>query len=394
VASQLQGSSDAILQKQMGHTHRFQRPDADYLDLDRTREQISGHGGLIQVGKKGGKVYFNLLAQYRSPGLNLNDMGYIRQADFLGEAGEISYRMNEPGLWVRNYTLTLAQSARWSFGGDNIYNLVGAAFALRSNKLWSYSLRYSYDFSHLDIRELRGGPALRMDGEHQSNAIISSNSSKDLSVKIGAHANWYKVPNSQQELAYLQLTWLPIKMVRLSALTSMSWRKYHQQYVRTLSDNDETIYLVGNIDQQTPSITFRAELFLNPELSLQYYGSPYFSVGDYSEFKRVDQSREHDMKTRLEVLDVAYDNENNSYSFDYNGTAWNFSNPDFSFSQFRSNLVFRWEYNPGSTFYLVWAHDRSEWDGAYNPISDIVGDLFTTGGNNVFMFKLNFWFSL
>ena len=394
LGSQLQGSQDAILKKQLGPIHRFQRPDATYLDLDSTREQLGGHGGLIQVGKKGGKVYFNLLAQYRSPGLNLNDIGYIRQADFVGEAGEISYRMNEPGLWVRNYNLNLAHEARWSFGGENIYNRAGAAFVLRSNKLWTYYLHYSYDFSHLDIRELRGGPALRLDGEHQSNAYISSNSSKDLSARVGAHVNSYTVSDSHQEVISIQLTWLPIKKIRLSALASMNWRKYHQQYVQTLNEDEETIYLVGQIDQKTPSLTFRAELFLNPELSLQYYGSPYFSVGDFDEFKRVDQSTERDMDKRLETLDVTYDTENNSYGFDYNGTSWDFANPDFSFSQFRSNLVFRWEYHPGSTLYLVWAHDRSDWQGAYNPVADIVGDLFQAGGNNVFMFKLNFWFSL
>ncbi len=78
----------------------------------------------------------------------------------------------------------------------------------------------------------------------------------------------------------------------------------------TLTEDEETIYLVGHIDQLTPSLTFRAELFLNPELSLQYYGSPYFSVGEFSDFKRVDQSRERDMEARLEALDVIYDEGN------------------------------------------------------------------------------------
>lgn len=394
MGSQLQGSQDAILLKQMGPIHRYQRPDASYLEVDSTREQLGGHGALIQVGKKGGKINYNLLGQYRSPGLNLNDMGYIRRADFVGEGAEVSYRMNEPGDWVRNYTLILNQEARWSFGGENIYNQLGSEFDIRSNKLWSYSLAYAYDFSHLDIRELRGGPALRMDGENQTSAFISSNSSKDLSARIGAHANWFRVDDSHQEVVYTEITWLPIRKIRLSALASMDWRKYHQQYVRTLTEDEQTIYLVGQIDQQTPSLTFRAELFLNPELSIQYYGSPYFSVGDFSEFKRVDQSTERDMESRLEALDVTYDAGNNSYSFDYNGSSWSFLNPDFSFSQFRSNLVFRWEYHPGSTLYLVWAHDRSDWEGAYNPVSDLVGDLFQSGGNNVFMFKLNFWFSL
>ncbi len=93
IASQLKGSSDAILSQQLGHTHRFQRPDASYLEVDSLREQLAGHGGLIRTGKKGGKVNFNLTGQYRSPGLNLNDMGYIRQADFIGESADVSYRI-------------------------------------------------------------------------------------------------------------------------------------------------------------------------------------------------------------------------------------------------------------------------------------------------------------
>jgi hypothetical protein len=93
-------------------------------------------------------------------------------------------------------------------------------------------------------------------------------------------------------------------------------------------------------------------------------------------------------------MDVTYDQANNSYGFDYNAASWNFNNPDFSFSQFRSNLVFRWEYKLGSTLYLVWAHDRSGWEGTYHPVSDITGDLFGMAGNNIFMFKLNFWFSI
>jgi hypothetical protein len=62
--------------------------------------------------------------------------------------------------------------------------------------------------------------------------------------------------------------------------------------------------------------------------------------------------------------------------------------------QFRSNLVLRWEYKLGSTLYMVWAHDRSGYETLYNPVSEIAGDLFGIRGNNVFMIKLNFWFSL
>ena len=34
---------------------------------------------------------------------------------------------------------------------------------------------------------------------------------------------------------------------------------------------------------------------------------------------------------------------------------YSFENPDFSYVQFNSNLVLRWEYIPGSELFLVWS---------------------------------------
>ena len=34
---------------------------------------------------------------------------------------------------------------------------------------------------------------------------------------------------------------------------------------------------------------------------------------------------------------------------------YSFTDPDFNFVQFRSNLVLRWEYIPGSEVFLVWS---------------------------------------
>ncbi|MFC2113588.1 DUF5916 domain-containing protein, partial [Bacteroidota bacterium] len=182
--------------------------------------------------------------------------------------------------------------------------------------------------------------------------------------------------------------------IRLRGNVNIDQSNYHQQYVATLSGSNSKEYIVGNIDRHTTSFTFRGELFITPELSFQYYGSPYYSVGKYDSFKRVDLASAVDIDSRLEKLDVSYDEATSKYSFDRNAETFSFSNPDFSFMQFRSNLVFRWEYKLGSTVYLVWAHDRSNWDSFYNPVKEIAGDLFTVSGNHVFMVKINFWFSV
>jgi hypothetical protein len=394
IASQMSGSADAILLKQLSHIHRYQRPDADYIEVDSLREQLGGHGALIRVGKNGGRWNFHLQGQYRSPGLNLNDVGFIRQSDFLGEMTEVSYEMNDPKKWIRNYKLMLRQEAEWSFGAENSSNLAEAALILRNNKLWSFSLSSTYKFSILNTRELRGGPALRNDPRYILGLSVGSNSAKDLSGRVNYNYIALGMPNSFQNSLRFSLTWLPVKRLKLSAVTGLSQQQYHQQYVSSIIGSASTEYVVGYIDRQTTSFTFRTELYITPEMSIQYYGSPYYSVGSYDDFRRVDQSHAHDINERLEQLDVSYDQAQNTYSYVNDGETHQFYNPDFSFMQFRSNLVFRWEYKLGSTIYIVWSHDRSGWEPEYNPIGDIVGDLFGIKGGNVFMIKANFWFSL
>jgi len=394
IASQLNGSTEAILRKQLSHIHRFQRPDADHVEVDTLREQLGGHGGLVSVGKNGGKWNFQVQGQYRSPGLNLNDMGYLRQSDFLGEKTEVSYQMNDPRKWIRNYNLMLFQEAEWSFGGENTGNLIGASALLRNNNLWSFRLSSTYNFSILDTRELRGGPALRNDPRYLMGLTVASNPTKDLSGNVNYSFMTLGMPNSVQNSLRFSLTWVPVKRLKISGLVNLSNQQYHQQYVSATTGSASTDYVVGDIDRQTSSFTFRTELYITPQLSIQYYGSPYYSVGNYDAFKRVDQSQARNINERLEQLDVSYDPSQNSYSYVNDGETFQFYNPDFSFMQFRSNLVFRWEYKLGSTLYFVWSHDRSGWDPEYNPIGDIIGDLFGIEGGHVFMVKANFWFSL
>jgi hypothetical protein len=393
IASRLHGTSGAIHLKQLENTHRFQRPDAGHLTLDTGTTHLAGHGGLISIGKKGGKFNFDFSGEYRSPGLDLNDMGYIREADIIGQEADFRYRMNEPKKWVRNYSLGLTQRAAWSFGGENIINNWIADFQLTSNRHQAYRLMYVLNLSRLDTRELRGGPALRLGRWQTIGALTRTDTSKDLYGMVMFHYVHMGEKRADRWLYNLSVTWLPVRRLKLSGDFEYDLRKYDQQYVTTLTGEGDHQYLVGWIDHRTASLTFRGEVFLTPELSLQYYGSPYYSVGDYDRFQRILDAGSRDPGKRMQDLEVLHLEEQDRYSFDLDGTGYSFSNPDFSFMQFRSNLVLRWEYKLGSTLYFVWSHDRSGWESQYRPIGDITGDLFGVKGKHVFMLKLNFWFS-
>ena len=86
--------------------------------------------------------------------------------------------------------------------------------------------------------------------------------------------------------------------------------------------------------------------------------------------------------------------DNNRWEVDENRddiTDYYFSNDNFNFMQFRSNLVFRWEYKPGSALYLVWSQGRTESTsyGDFLPLSDFK-DLYNKHPQDIFLLKVSY----
>ncbi|MBK9390294.1 MAG: hypothetical protein IPN68_08925 [Bacteroidetes bacterium] len=85
--------------------------------------------------------------------------------------------------------------------------------------------------------------------------------------------------------------------------------------------------------------------------------------------------------------------ENSDGSTDYS-----FDNSNFNVKEFLSNFVVRWEYNPGSSVYLVWSQTRSSYisNGDLNVMDDL-GDLFDSKvekPHNVFLVKFSYRFGI
>jgi hypothetical protein len=150
------------------------------------------------------------------------------------------------------------------------------------------------------------------------------------------------------------------------------------QYITELELLPLNRYILGTINQKTLGLTIRADLNLTPEFSIQYYGSPFISRGSYSRIKYIT-----DPKAKL--FEDRFD--------DYTGPLS--SNPDFNFHEFRSNLVAKWEYRLGSFIYLVWSSERSgTTTDSHISAGESYKQLRSIFPNNIFLIKLNYWFSL
>lgn len=169
----------------------------------------------------------------------------------------------------------------------------------------------------------------------------------------------------------------------------------------TLDFGRESRYIFARIHQKTLAVTIRLDISLTPEFTIQFYGQPFISAGKYSEIKHITNPLAEKYSDRFHIFgdaEIQYNENNEIYTIDETADGnidYNIEQPNFNFLQFRSNLVFRWEYKPGSTIYLVWSQGRTETDNRGNfSFSNDFRDLFKVTPHDVFLIKFTHRFDL
>ncbi len=399
VFSTVSGSTEAISRTQRSITHLFQREDASYLDVDTDKTNLTGSGGNLQFGKASGSWRYEFGGTWRSPELELNDVGFQRQADDIRHYGWIGYRTTKPRKSIRAFALNYTHLAAFDFGGnlnEITLNLNGWV-NLKNN--WWINGGFSHKPELYSNYVLRGGPRLKLSQEFSYRNGFISDARKKFRITMNYSGRW----RANKELAFNQisgqLTYQPSNALQLSFLPSYSINKNKLQYVSQQSFNTDKRYINATIDQQTLNFPLRIDYILRPNLSIQFWGQPFISRGRYSEFKFITNPIANKFKDRFSTYsDTQISLDSGIYAIDENDDGmedYSFFQPDFSFVQWRSNLVLRWEYIPGSEIYLVWSQDISQFgdfnDGLFQGLDN---NLLNTQPQNIFLIKATYRFMI
>ena len=401
VFSHIRGSEEALIRAQRSSIRYFQRPDAEYVSLDSSRTSLSGHGGSLFFGKSGnGHVNFVVGGTWRSPGLELNDMGYLRMADMIIQFSWMGLRWWEPFSIFRNFNINFNQWSAWNFGKDNVVNGGNINLHMQFKNYWNFGMGIGYEAETLSTSSLRGGPAMLFPSRWNAWFNVGSDSKKTFRFSFSNTNSWLGDGYSRFHAFRPGITWRPSNIFSLSANPFYNINKDDLQYMGT-ETNGEDRYIFGRIDQKTMGLVLRFNCSITPTLTIQYYGQPFVSAGEYTQLKRITEPRADAYADRFDTYmddEITYDASDEAYLIDENGDGvfdYSIENPDFNFRQFRSNLVIRWEYSPGSTIYLVWSQSRTGYEGVGDfSFRHDMRDLFHVYPHDVFLIKLNRWFSL
>ena len=380
MASTVSGDAAVIAATQRDPVHNFTRPDAD-LGYDPTRTSLSGHAEEVRFAKFGGNmVRFETSYGRRSPGFEINDLGFMRRADEQNQATWVALQFRKPTKVYRSFQMNFNEWNSWNTDGLKTETALNTNWHLNSTNNWWWHLggTVAQLGSFCDVCT-RGGPAIRRSPVMNFFAGVNT----DDRWRVTPHLFF---GGGSGDYGASGFYWIePSLEVRPTSATQMSFGfSYNKtdddsQWFGNFTDAGGTHYSFAALDQTTVSFNTRVSYTMTPTLTLQVYASPFLTRGTYSNVRETSATpRADDYAARYQP---------------YTPPAG--SDMGFNFKQLRSNTVMRWEYRPGSTLFVVWTHGRD----AFFPIegtrswSQEYDNLFEQHPDNTFLVKVAYWLS-
>lgn len=400
VLSNVRGSAEAILNTQTSITHLFQRVDADHVGVDHTKTALTGTGGRFEFGKGGGGDWrYAIGGNFKSPELELNDLGFLRQADDIRQYAVLRRLFNKPTSWYRRANTWAELSTAFDFEGN--YNRIQyeiGGFVNWKNNWWS-EIGGAHKPRIFTNTFLRGGPRWSYNEENYIFVFSGTDQRKKLSFRTGTVQSRAKQDNFSLARYEIGTRYQPLNSLSLSLDLEYEDSPSKTQYVSEESFNGISRYILGGIDNETYTSTLRVNYNINPNLTIQYYGQAFIFKARFFDFNYVNDPIAEDLNNRVSfynpnqigLTDGVYQvDENQDGVVDYT-----FGDPNFSFGQFRSNLVVRWEYIPGSEIFLVWSQGVTGFGDSRENFERTVDNLiFSRKPQNTFLVKATYRFVL
>jgi hypothetical protein len=374
--SRVAGTDSAIAATQRDPVHFYQRPGAG-VSYDPTRTSLTGDAEELRFGKVGGGITrFETSYQRRSQGFEVNDLGFLRQADqqswntWFGVQAQHPAAVYQVAWWNFNWW------QYWTAAGTPVERAANTNGHVQLNNRWWVMggvTAGQLGTTFCDRNCSRGGPAVRVDPYLSVWGEVDGDARPALVPY--AWFNYWRGDGGRSEsfTGNTQVTLRVASRFSTSLTLSATHNVNDVQWLANVTNNDTTHYTFAHLNQRQVSLTGRVDYTLSTVLTLQLYAQPFVSKGTYSNVRELADPNA-----------VAFDNRYKPYAAAPGG---------FNFKEFNSTAVLRWEYRPGSTLFVVWTQGRQGFLPAIGPRS-LPGDfrdMFDLHPNNTFLVKASYW---
>lgn len=399
--SYVQGDSLAITRLQRNSAHFFQRPDQTHIHFEPGRTSLAGTSASVRLDKNAGRFTLGgIQLSMRSPEFEINDAGQMRSGDDIDFNADIQLRDTKPNKFVRFFNFGTSTQAGWNFGGVRQYFRIAENGSATLHNFMRVNAGVTRIFGSLSDDLTRGGPLIGTANAYQLTASLNSRANVPTTWSIrGTYLN--DEFGGWSGTGGVTLTVRPASRWQASVDPTYTRLVDSRQYVTTRAGIAPNTfgqrYIFAFIERSTLSARFRLNYAFTPNFTVEGYAEPFTSSGRYFDFGELKAAKSKDMR----VYGAA--GTSTSISRDANGVrtvvdgAQTFTIPQLDFNRlsFRSNLVLRWEWLPGSTAFLIWQQSRAESDATGRLISPRdLGSAATAPGDQFLVFKISYLFGV
>jgi len=396
--SYIDGDPAAITRAQRSSARYLHRPNAAHLSYDPTRTSMAGTKVIANVERRRGRHWlWQGGAELSSPEFETNDVGRLNTTDYMVVDGELEYRDTEPNWWRRNYSLSLRTRGEWDYGGELQQLRIGPNLRMTWPNFWQLRMESGFRPRAQNARLTRGGPLMQQPSGWDFELDVESSDASETRGAVGVGYGRTEDGGLTFEVEG-GFEAQPGPRWQISVSPQYEREIDTQQYVTAIGGGGLATYgsryVFAHIDRSTYSTEVRWNFTFKPDLTLDLYGEPFAASGRYAHIGELVAARTRSIRrygtdgTTLTTLPEG------AHRVTDGPATFTLRHRDFNVLSFRSNLVLRWEWRPGSTLYLVWQQDRSA--EIFTPDRVSLNDLFESvgrRGDNFFAIKASFWLS-
>ena len=390
-------------------------------------EEKTGYGGKVSFRKLAAVWRGGLGGRLESDDLDPNDMGFLTAPDEKIVFGDMAWVYNadgDDGAFNRA-DINLDAYRSWLYAGNEGFDIS------------SGDLAWEYGPSHLQASGVHFNASGQLRSFHQGWIFLghsfegtSKYQTRDFEgmrgplmttpprnlVAVGGTTDWRKPWSVSLEYQYdtneagnleheveLGFRWNQTEHFSHWIGFGFSVDRTDAQWMDNFANNGaqpgvdgigSVDYVFGVLDRRTFDLTLRSNILFNRDHSLQIYLQPFLTYGTYTDPRYLATADSYDLR--------AYDLQTHLVETEPGEfrplTA---SDYDFDYGALNINVVYRWEYRPGSQLYLVWTHAKERYEqgidqadpGRWNNGFDL-GYPFRAEPANTFTAKISYWFSI
>jgi hypothetical protein len=321
----------------------------------------------------------------------------MRSGDDIDMNADLQLRDTKPNKYVRYFQFGTSTQAGWNYGGVQQYLRFNENMQFTLHSFWRLTGRVGVQRRSLSDDLTRGGPLMGTPNAWVFTAQVTSrpNVAKTWTARTEYFNDEF---GGWRWDASTGISIRPASRWQASVDPTYSHSVDGRQYVMTSGDGPSTTfgnrYVFSFIERSTLSARFRLNYALTPNFTVEGYAEPFAASGRFYDFGELPAPKSRALRTYGESGTGTTIVRDSTGARTVTDGATTFTIPplDFNRLSFRSNLVLRWEWLPGSTAFLIWQQSRQD----QTPAGQLIGprDVWNSvrsAGDNFFVMKISYW---